>query len=58
MSTTPAPGPAIDKDQDSEGAVATGRAGYQGVLLAMCLSLVLVVASVTVTTDYRPDPKN
>jgi EmrB/QacA subfamily drug resistance transporter len=41
-----------DKAQD---AVATGRAGHRGVLVAMCLSLVLVVASVSALNLALPD---
>ncbi|WP_329351988.1 MFS transporter [Streptomyces sp. NBC_01261] len=59
MSATPVPDPGtdpmIDRDEDGEVAVATGRAGHQGVLVAMCLSLVLVVASVSALNLALPD---
>lgn len=38
-----------------DGSAATGRAGHRGVLFAMCLSLVLVVASVTALNLAMPD---
>ncbi|MEU6501372.1 MFS transporter [Streptomyces californicus] len=43
---------AEDRRQD---AVATGRAGHNGVLFAMCLSLILVVASVSALNLALPD---
>lgn len=40
---------------DTEPVVATGRAGHRGVLFAMCLALVLVVASVSALNLALPD---
>ncbi|MFE2352100.1 MFS transporter [Kitasatospora cineracea] len=54
MPTTPhrqSDGPA----GESPGVVATGRAGHNGVLAAMCLALVLVVASVSALNLALPD---
>ncbi|MFF2778888.1 MFS transporter [Streptomyces sp. NPDC058052] len=44
-----------DQPEDRQAAVATGRAGHNGVLFAMCLSLVLVVASVSALNLALPD---
>ncbi|MFC9492633.1 MFS transporter, partial [Streptomyces hydrogenans] len=41
--------------EDRQDTVATGRAGHNGVLFAMCLSLVLVVASVSALNLALPD---
>lgn len=50
MSTTP-----HTPEPTSSDAVATGRAGHRGVLFAMCLALVLVVASVSALNLALPD---
>ncbi|WP_416874451.1 MFS transporter [Kitasatospora sp. SC0581] len=44
-----------DRAGESLGAVAAGRAGHNGVLAAMCLALVLVVASVSALNLALPD---
>ncbi|MER6773358.1 hypothetical protein ABT389_26905 [Streptomyces bacillaris] len=54
MSTHPHPHSG-DRNEDRQDAVATGRAGHNGVLFAMCLSLVLVVASVSALNLALPD---
>ncbi|MFD7419081.1 MFS transporter [Streptomyces californicus] len=54
MSTTPHDKPE-SQAEDRQDAVATGRAGHNGVLFAMCLSLVLVVASVSALNLALPD---
>ncbi|MEV0743307.1 MFS transporter [Streptomyces sp. NPDC050549] len=54
MSTAPLHKP-DDQAEATQEAVATGRAGHRGVLFAMCLSLVLVVASVSALNLALPD---
>ncbi|MGW1719133.1 MFS transporter [Streptomyces sp. NPDC002156] len=53
MTTTPHP--QTGESQETEPTVATGRAGHRGVLFAMCLALVLVVASVSALNLALPD---
>ncbi|MGW4912726.1 MFS transporter [Streptomyces sp. NPDC004270] len=53
MTTTPQP--QTGETRETEPTVATGRAGHRGVLFAMCLALVLVVASVSALNLALPD---